>query len=158
MKINDFNFMIGGKAGEGVDLPGSLFGRLCMHAGLRVHSTAEFYSVIKGYNNIYQVRTAEDQVYAHSGESNWETQSTSLVFFPDNNSKEPFVLAPEIKRLDLVNIKQNNGTFYRLVKFLMDLCFNKRIKINDKAVGKLVKYAETNDLDNITELNLDKLY
>jgi 2-oxoglutarate ferredoxin oxidoreductase subunit alpha len=57
--------MVGGIAGEGVDLPGTLFAKLCMHAGLRLKTNAEFYSVIKGYNNIYQIRASEKPVYSH---------------------------------------------------------------------------------------------
>lgn len=68
MKINDFNFMIGGKAGEGIELPGTMFAKLCMHMGLYIHSTAEFYSVIKGYNNITQVRVAEAPILSHSND------------------------------------------------------------------------------------------
>lgn len=55
--------MIGGTAGEGVDLPGHLFAKLCMHAGLRLHGNGEFYSVIKGYNNIFQIRVSENPVH-----------------------------------------------------------------------------------------------
>lgn len=57
--------MVGGTAGEGVDLPGTLFGKLCMSAGLRLKTNAEFHSVIKGYNNIYQIRASENPVYSH---------------------------------------------------------------------------------------------
>jgi 2-oxoglutarate/2-oxoacid ferredoxin oxidoreductase subunit alpha len=65
MHINEINFMVGGIAGEGVDLPGTLFSKLCMHAGLRFKTNAEFHSVIKGYNNIYQIRASEKPVYSH---------------------------------------------------------------------------------------------
>ena len=58
--------MVGGKAGEGVDLPGTLFAKIAMQAGLRIHTSAEFYSVIKGYNNILQVRLSEKPINAHS--------------------------------------------------------------------------------------------
>lgn len=68
MKINELNFMIGGKAGEGIELPGVIFGKLCMSLGLRLHSTAEFYSVIKGYNNITQVRVSEKPLLSHTND------------------------------------------------------------------------------------------
>ena len=58
--------MIGGKAGEGIEVPGNMFARLCMHAGLWLHSTQEFYSVIKGYNSINQIRVSEKPVKSHS--------------------------------------------------------------------------------------------
>ena len=57
--------MIGGKAGEGIEAPGNMLARLCMHAGLWLHSTQEFYSVIKGYNNISQIRVSERPVLSH---------------------------------------------------------------------------------------------
>ena len=54
--------MVGGKAGEGVDVTGSMFAKLCMHLGLKLHTNGEFYSVIKGYNNISQIRVSENPV------------------------------------------------------------------------------------------------
>lgn len=60
--------MIGGKAGEGIDVPGTMFAKLCMNSGLRFHTTAEFYSVIKGYNNINQIRVSEDELLTHSND------------------------------------------------------------------------------------------
>ena len=68
MKINEFNFMIGGKAGEGIEVPGNMFAQICMHAGLWLHATREFYSVIKGYNNINQIRVSENPVKSHINE------------------------------------------------------------------------------------------
>ncbi|MBU0727947.1 2-oxoacid:acceptor oxidoreductase subunit alpha [Patescibacteria group bacterium] len=65
MVINELTFMVGGKAGEGVDLPGTMFAKLCMHAGLWFKTNAEFHSVIKGYNNIFQIRASEKKVYSH---------------------------------------------------------------------------------------------
>ena len=65
MKINDFNFMIGGKAGEGIDVPGSLFSKLCMQIGLYVHTASEFQNVIKGYNNTFQIRASEKPLISH---------------------------------------------------------------------------------------------
>ena len=58
--------MIGGKAGEGIEAPGNMFAKLCMNAGLWLHSTQEFYSVIKGYNNINQIRVSENPVKSHN--------------------------------------------------------------------------------------------
>ena len=49
-----------------MDAIGTLFAKLCMGAGLRVHGTAEFHSVIKGYNSIFQIRVAETPVITHS--------------------------------------------------------------------------------------------
>jgi len=60
------NFMIGGKAGEGIEVPGNMFAELCMRAGLWLHVTQEFYSVIKGYNSINQIRVSESPVLAHN--------------------------------------------------------------------------------------------
>jgi len=65
MKTNNLNFFIGGKGGEGIDAPGTLFAKICMAAGLHVHTAAEFQNVIKGYNNTYQIRVSEKPVYSH---------------------------------------------------------------------------------------------
>ena len=66
MKINDINFLIGGKAGEGIEQPSNMFAKICMRAGLYIHVTQEFYSVIKGYNTIAQIRTSEKPVKSHT--------------------------------------------------------------------------------------------
>ncbi len=58
--------MIGGKAGEGIEVPGNMFAQICMHAGLFLHVTQEFYSVIKGYNNINQIRASANPVKSHT--------------------------------------------------------------------------------------------
>ena len=58
--------MVGGIAGEGIDLPGEFFAKLCIQAGLYVHTNGEFRSVIKGYNNIFQVRVGENPIHSHS--------------------------------------------------------------------------------------------
>jgi len=84
MKINDLNFMIGGKAGEGIEVPGNMFAQICMHAGLWLNSTQEFYSVIKGYNNINQIRTSEDPVISHS--NNYD-----LVLSIDNETVTKYI-------------------------------------------------------------------
>ena len=65
MKTNELNFFIGGKGGEGIDAPGTIFAKICMAAGLHVHTAAEFQNVIKGYNNTYQIRVSDKPVYSH---------------------------------------------------------------------------------------------
>lgn len=57
--------MIGGKAGEGIEIPGNMFAQICMNAGLWLHTTQEFHSVIKGYNTINQIRVSEKPVKSH---------------------------------------------------------------------------------------------
>ncbi len=84
MKRNELNFMIGGKAGEGIDVPGTMFAKLCMHVGLRFHTTAEFYSVIKGYNNINQIRVGEQHVPTH-------TNDYDLILALDKDTTDRYV-------------------------------------------------------------------
>lgn len=76
--------MIGGKAGEGIEVPGNMFAKLCMHAGLWLNSTQEFYSVIKGYNNINQIRVSENPVKSHS--NNYD-----LVLSIDDETVERYI-------------------------------------------------------------------
>lgn len=76
--------MIGGKAGEGIEVPGNMFAKLCMHAGLWLHSTQEFYSVIKGYNNINQIRVSERPVKSH-------TNHYDLVLSIDDETVERYI-------------------------------------------------------------------
>lgn len=59
MRINDFNWKIGGEAGEGIMVTGLIFARACASLGLEVFNYAEYPSRIRGGHNCYQVRVQE---------------------------------------------------------------------------------------------------
>jgi len=109
MKINELNFMIGGKAGEGIEVPGNMFARICMHAGLWLNSTQEFYSVIKGYNNINQILVSETPVKSHSNhydlvlsiDDETVTRYIGDVVPGGGIVYDPSLLSEEVKRDDI---------------------------------------------------------
>lgn len=61
--INNFNWKIGGAAGEGIMAAGLIFSKSAAHAGLSIYDYAEYPSLIKGGHNSYQVRVAAEPVH-----------------------------------------------------------------------------------------------
>ncbi len=64
MKINNFNWKIGGPAGFGVMSSGLMFAKACSRAGLFIHDYSEYPSLIRGGHNTYQVYVSEKQVHS----------------------------------------------------------------------------------------------
>ena len=59
MKINEFNWKIGGEAGEGIMVTGLIFAKSCAKLGLEVFNYAEYPSRIRGGHNCYQVKAQD---------------------------------------------------------------------------------------------------
>lgn len=59
MKINEFNWKIGGEAGEGIMVTGLIFAKACAKLGLEVFNYAEYPSRIRGGHNCYQVKVQD---------------------------------------------------------------------------------------------------
>jgi 2-oxoglutarate ferredoxin oxidoreductase subunit alpha len=58
----DFNWAIGGEAGDGIDSTGKIFARALSRAGRHVFTSKDFASRIRGGYTAYKVRTAVDPV------------------------------------------------------------------------------------------------
>ncbi|SDX88017.1 2-oxoacid:acceptor oxidoreductase subunit alpha [Halobellus clavatus] len=58
----DFNWAIGGEAGDGIDSTGKIFAQALSRAGRHVFTSKDFASRIRGGYTAYKVRTAVDQV------------------------------------------------------------------------------------------------
>ncbi|MFB6074387.1 MAG: 2-oxoacid:acceptor oxidoreductase subunit alpha [Haloarculaceae archaeon] len=58
----DFNWAIGGEAGDGIDSTGKIFARALSRAGRHVFTSKDFASRIRGGYTAYKVRTAVDRV------------------------------------------------------------------------------------------------
>ena len=58
----DFNWAIGGEAGDGIDSTGKIFARALSRAGRHVFTSKDFASRIRGGYTAYKVRTAIDPV------------------------------------------------------------------------------------------------
>ncbi len=54
------NWKVAGLAGEGIDVTGILFGKLCMRHGMNVFSYREYPSLIRGGHNTHQVHASFD--------------------------------------------------------------------------------------------------
>ncbi len=58
---------IGGEAGNGIMVIGSIFARACARAGLSVFDYQEFPSLIRGGHNVYFVRAATEKIHSQNG-------------------------------------------------------------------------------------------
>jgi 2-oxoglutarate/2-oxoacid ferredoxin oxidoreductase subunit alpha len=65
MKRNDFQWMIGGVQGSGVDTSANVFARAAGSGGLFVFGKREYYSNIKGEHSYFQVRVSKDLIRSH---------------------------------------------------------------------------------------------
>jgi len=61
--INQLNWKIGGKAGEGIMSAGLMFSKCASRGGLNIYNYTEYPSLIKGGHNTYQVHVGEDEVF-----------------------------------------------------------------------------------------------
>ena len=61
--INQLNWKMGGKAGEGIMSAGLMFSKCATRGGLNVYNYTEYPSVIKGGHNTYQVKVDDKEVY-----------------------------------------------------------------------------------------------
>jgi 2-oxoglutarate ferredoxin oxidoreductase subunit alpha len=58
----DFNWAVGGEAGDGIDSTGKIFAQALSRAGRHVFTSKDFASRIRGGYTAYKVRTSVDQV------------------------------------------------------------------------------------------------
>jgi 2-oxoglutarate ferredoxin oxidoreductase subunit alpha len=65
MKRNDFQWMIGGVQGSGVDTSANVFARAAASGGLFVFGKREYYSNIKGEHSYFQVRVSKELIRSH---------------------------------------------------------------------------------------------
>lgn len=66
MKINNFNWKIGGESGYGILSAGEIFAYAAAHGGLETFAYLEYPSLIRGGHNTYQVWVREDNVQSHT--------------------------------------------------------------------------------------------
>lgn len=60
--MDHLNWKVAGRAGEGIDVTGVMFGKLCMRHGMQVFSYREYPSLIRGGHNTHQVHASFDPV------------------------------------------------------------------------------------------------
>ncbi|MBI4415935.1 MAG: 2-oxoacid:acceptor oxidoreductase subunit alpha [Euryarchaeota archaeon] len=68
--MKEIAFRVGGAAGDGVASTAETFARLCVRAGLYVHTYSSYQSVIRGGHVWTQVRAAEEPVPSHGEDPN----------------------------------------------------------------------------------------
>ncbi len=61
--MQDFSVLIGGRAGEGINIAGSVIARLLSACGLCVYMSYDYPSLIKGGHNFAVIRAADDQTF-----------------------------------------------------------------------------------------------
>lgn len=114
----DYNILIGGAAGQGMDSVSHALTKVLQKNGLYVYSTADYLSRVRGGHNFYQVRFADHPIYCSKKELdiifalNEETLEKHLprlkkdgISFCDS-SIESF---PETKKYDLIKKAKDLG-------------------------------------------------
>ena len=61
----EFNWMIGGPQGSGVDTAANIFGRACGYGGYHLYGKREYHSNIKGLHSYFHFRVSEKEVAAN---------------------------------------------------------------------------------------------
>lgn len=80
----EFNVLIGGAAGQGMDTVASLFNKVLQRSGLHIYTTANYRSRVRGGHNFFQIRFSDLEVMSPKRELdvifalNDETLSTHL--------------------------------------------------------------------------------
>lgn len=64
----DYNILIGGKAGQGVETAAILLTDIIHQAGLNIFSSKDYMSRIRGGHNFVTIRFSENEVYSHSND------------------------------------------------------------------------------------------
>src|SRR5260221_477770 len=57
---NNLSWKVAGRAGEGIDVTGVMFGKLCLRHGMNVFAYREYPSLIRGGHNTHQVHASFD--------------------------------------------------------------------------------------------------
>ncbi|MFP3985350.1 MAG: 2-oxoacid:ferredoxin oxidoreductase subunit alpha [Candidatus Bathyarchaeia archaeon] len=70
MDDKDFNWMIGGPQGSGIDTSANIFGRACGYGGYHLYGKREYHSNIKGLHSYFHFRVSEKPVVANVNDVN----------------------------------------------------------------------------------------
>ena len=66
----EFNWMIGGPQGSGVDTAANIFGRACGYGGYNLYGKREYHSNIKGLHSYFHFRISEKEIAANVNDVN----------------------------------------------------------------------------------------
>lgn len=61
----EIHWRVGGEAGAGVKVTGTIFGMTCSRSGMFLVDYVEYPSLIRGGHNVYSIRASNDKVYSH---------------------------------------------------------------------------------------------
>lgn len=64
----NYNVLIGGSAGQGMDTLSSLFDKILLRKGFETYRTQDYMSRVRGGHNFFQIRFSDQPVEAHSDE------------------------------------------------------------------------------------------
>src|SRR3990170_6459150 len=101
--MSEILFRVGGAAGDGVASTAETFARLCVRAGLYVHTYSSYQSVIRGGHVWTQVRASEQPVLSQGEDPNLViclNQETADIHTPLVVSGGALVYDPSVVKLD----------------------------------------------------------
>ena len=64
----EYNILIGGAAGQGMDTVTLLLNKILQRSGYHVYTTADYMSRVRGGHNFFQIRFANYEIHSHKKE------------------------------------------------------------------------------------------
>lgn len=61
----DYNILIGGAAGQGMDSVTNVLNKVLQRSGYHVYTTADYLSRVRGGHNFFQIRFADHEIHSH---------------------------------------------------------------------------------------------
>lgn len=114
----DYNILIGGAAGQGIDTVAQVLNKVLQKNGLHVYTTADYLSRVRGGHNFFQVRVADHPITSHRRELdlvfalNEETLETHLPRLKEGGisfSDDAVQGYPDTKKFDLTKKAESIG-------------------------------------------------
>ncbi len=121
MKINDFNWKIGGQAGFGIVSSGLMFAKTITRGGLFVYSYVEKPSLIRGGHNTYQVYVNKKPIYSQRKQVDLLValnSETIDLHLPELSAGSAVIVDSEKMKVDIAKLKRRQIKVY-------DIPFNK---------------------------------
>jgi 2-oxoglutarate ferredoxin oxidoreductase subunit alpha len=151
----DFNFMVGGEAGQGVQSVGFLLARVFARGGYHIFADQDYESRVRGGHNFFRVRVSDDKVDAIA-----EEVDIMIALNMDSiELHQPEVVTKGIIIFDGEKIKGvsgNNGSLLSIpLEKLAEEKAGDKLMINTVALGaalSLVNY----DLNTLNEILVDR--
>lgn len=114
IKINNFNWKIGGEAGYGIKAIGQMFSQTASRGGLHIFDYSEYPSLIRGGHNTYQVNVQEREVFSQKRAVNLlaALNQDTIDFHLTELSRDAGVIYDNEDKIDVSALKNKKITLF----------------------------------------------